>query len=98
MPEDKVAATHHDRTLLDAEAKARREFLKTVAEGTAKGATIAPAVAMLLAALSKPGKALANNYGGCGGGSAGCGGGAMLMPMLVVSAGILRRRSRKHRR
>ncbi len=68
MPDGKNATTEIDQTLLDAEAKARREFLKTVAKGTAKGATVAPAVAMLLAAISKPMKAHATYHGcGCGG-------------------------------
>jgi len=69
MPDDKEVAAQSDERLLDAEAKARREFLKSIAKGTAKGATVAPAVAMLLAAVSRPMKAHANSYGGCGGGS-----------------------------
>jgi hypothetical protein len=66
MPDDKKVTAQSDQTLLDAEAEARREFLKTVAKGTAKGATVAPAVAMLLGAVSRPRKAQANSYGGCG--------------------------------
>lgn len=68
MPDRKEAAAQDDKALLDTEAKARREFLKTVAKGTAKGATVVPAVAMLLAAVSKPFKAQAS-YHGCGCGS-----------------------------
>jgi hypothetical protein len=71
MLDRKEAAAQDEMALLDAEAKARREFLKTVGKGTAKGATVAPAVAMLLSALSRPVKAQSGGGGGCG-----CGGGS----------------------
>ena len=52
---------------LDAEARARREFLAK----TLKGATAIPAAALLLAATSKPASAQQTyNGGGCG---CGCG-------------------------
>ena len=61
MLDRKEAAAQDEMALLDAEAKARREFLKTVG----------PAVAMLLSALSRPVKAQSGGGGGCG-----CGGGS----------------------
>ena len=48
----------------DPERAARREFLKTIA----RGASVAPAVALLLAAKAKAGTT--------GGGGCGCGGGS----------------------
>jgi hypothetical protein len=68
MPDDKKVTAQSDQTLLDAEAEARREFLKSIARGTAKGVAVAPAVAMLLGAVSRPMKAHAS-YHGCGCGS-----------------------------
>lgn len=63
---DRDEGTGQDgQKLIDADAEARREFLKSVA----KGATVAPAVAMLLAAVMRPMKAQANTYSGCGCGS-----------------------------
>ena len=52
----------------ESEAETRREFLKTVANGAAKGAIIAPAVAMLLSASTRSAKAATSGCG-CGGGS-----------------------------
>ena len=54
----------------------RREFLKKVGRQAAKGAAVAPAVALLMAADSKPAAADVYDDEGCGGdhgGGCGCG-------------------------
>jgi len=50
------------------ESNSRRDFLKKCGKGAAAGAT-APAVALLLAANTKPAKAGADYIDGCGCGS-----------------------------
>ncbi len=61
------------------ESKARREFLKKVAAGTVSGATIAPAVAMLMTAATAQAQD-GDPYSQGGGNGCGCGCGCGSLP------------------